>query len=316
MNPPPEERLAPALGWASLALGVPQVAMPAGFARCIGVRDERDSRGWARVVGVRELAAAAGILALERERPVNWLWARVAGDVMDLTLLARALRDKPPSRARIAAAMGAVAGIAAADAYAATRLSRRPPEEEGTVQDPTTRVRAAITIRRPPEDVYAFWRDFEHLPDFMSHLETVRANGDRLSHWTAKAPAGRTVQWDAEIVEDRPGELIAWRSLPGAEVENSGTVRFTPAPGDRGTEIHLSMAYEPPGGPLGELVARLFGEEPRQQVTDDLRRLKQVMETGVVMRSEATPEGPVTKRLLKQRPARPLAGAVDGGSAS
>ena len=164
------------------------------------------------------------------------------------------------------------------------------------------RLTKAITIRRSPEEVYRFWRDFRNFPSFMSHVEAVAVLDERRSHWTAPGPAGRLVEWDAEIVEDRPNERIRWRSLEGATVPNSGTVRFTPAPGGRGTEIHLEMEYEPPVAELGSLVARLFGQEPRQQVQADLRRLKQVLETGEVIRSSATLEG----TSLMQRPAQPV----------
>ena len=149
-------------------------------------------------------------------------------------------------------------------------------------------VRRSVTVDRGREEVYAFWRDFENLPRFMEHLESVRiTDGDR-SHWTARAPAGRTVEWDAELTEDVPGERIAWRSLPGADVPNRGVVRFVPAPADRGTEVHVELEYDPPAGRLGATVAKLFGEEPSIQVAADLRRFKQVLETGEVVRSDAS----------------------------
>jgi uncharacterized membrane protein len=166
-------------------------------------------------------------------------------------------------------------------------------------------VRTSTTIRASREDLYALWRDFENLPAFMYHLESVQTTGDRRSHWKAKGPAGRSVEWDAEITEERPGELIAWRSLDGADVQNSGNVRFVAAPGGRGTEIHLEMDAATPAGKVGELIAKAFGEDPLMQAKDDLRRLKQVMETGEVVRSDGSPEGQVTRRLFKQRPAQP-----------
>jgi uncharacterized membrane protein len=166
--------------------------------------------------------------------------------------------------------------------------------------------KTAITIRHPVEVVYRYWRDLTNLPRFMNHLASVEVTDDRRSHWTANAPAGRTVEWDAEVVEDKPNERIAWRSLEGSQVPNSGAVWFTPAPGGRGTEVRVELGYDPPGGALGKLVAKLFGEEPQQQVTDDLRRLKQVLETGEVVRSEGSPEGTRSLRQVKQRPAQPV----------
>ena len=299
---PPERTLAQLLGYASMGLGVPQTLAPGRFDRLIGVEPDAQSRTITVLAcGLRELAAAAGILALDRPRPVRWLWARVAGDALDLFLLGRALRSKPEGPTRVAAAMAGVAGVAAADVYTAVRMSRapaQPMEEEGMP------VKAAITVRRPVGEVYGFWRDFQNLPSFMYHLESVEPSGGGRSRWKAKAPIGK-VKWDAEIVEDRPNELISWRSLPGARVPNSGTVRFRPAPSDQGTEIMLDMNYGAPGGPAGAFVAKLFGEEPRQQVKDDLRRFKQVMETGEVVRSDGSPEGQTARRLLKQRPAHP-----------
>lgn len=165
---------------------------------------------------------------------------------------------------------------------------------------------AAITIRKPQQNVYAYWRKLEHLPTFMAHLEEVRATGDKTSHWRATAPFGKTVEWDAEIVDDVPGERLSWRSTEGADVDNEGTVRFSPAPGDQGTEIFVSISYDQPGGPLGGLIARYFGEDPRQHLDDDLRRLKQVMETGEVVRSEGAPRGKVSRDEFPQHPAQPL----------
>jgi uncharacterized membrane protein len=173
---------------------------------------------------------------------------------------------------------------------------------------------SAVTVKAPPEEVYAFWHDFERLPSFMGHLESVRTTGDRRSHWKAKAPAGKTVEWDAATTEDVPNERISWRSLEGADVDNSGSVRFTPAPGGRGTEVRLRMSYSQPGGPLGKVASKLFGEEPEQQVEDALRRFKQVIETGEVVRSDASPEGHAAGRQLKQRPAHPLEEPVGAGA--
>ena len=169
-------------------------------------------------------------------------------------------------------------------------------------------VRAAVTIRRPRADVYAFWRDFENLPSFMIHLESVQPTGDRHSHWVATAPAGRIVEWDAEIVDERPDELIAWRSLAGSDVANEGAVRFVDAPREQGTEIHVELRYDAPAGTAGDLLAKLFGEQPEQQVKDDLRRAKQVLETGEVILSEGSPEGLRARRQLRQRAAQARSG--------
>jgi uncharacterized membrane protein len=162
-------------------------------------------------------------------------------------------------------------------------------------------VMKSVTINRPRQEVYEFWRDFEHLPSFMIHLEAVTASGDRRSHWVAKSPGGR-VEWDAEITEERVGEVIAWRSLEGSDVPNGGAVTFTDAPADRGTIVRVDLSYEPPAGSAGVLVARLFGEDPSQQLRDDLRRFKQVMETGEVVLSDGSPQG-AGQGATTQRPA-------------
>jgi uncharacterized membrane protein len=146
----------------------------------------------------------------------------------------------------------------------------------------------AITINRPRTEVYAFWHNFENFPRFMAHLESVQMIGDLRSHWKARAPAGTTVEWDADTTEDRPNELIAWQALADADVPNRGQVRFRDAPGNRGTELIVELKYQPPGGKIAALIAKLFGEEPSQQVKSDLRRLKQVLEVGEIVHSDAS----------------------------
>lgn len=168
-------------------------------------------------------------------------------------------------------------------------------------------VKKAITINRPVEEVYQFWRNFENLPRFMSHLESVQTTRASQSHWKAKAPAGMTVEWNAEIVTDTPNALIAWQSLEGADVKNSGVVSFAPASGNRGTEVIVEMAYDPPAGAIGSNFAKIFGEEPGQQVKDDLRHFKQIMEVGEIVVSDATYHG-------KPHPAQPPEVAVKASS--
>ena len=304
-----------ALGVASFALGAPLLAVPGRVARAIGLDDTPGTRALARGVGVRELAAGAGILA--QRRPVPGLWARVAGDGMDLALLANGLRsgsarprpgrrfrraDRAGSnRRKVGVAMAAVAGIAAVDVLAAARASKRR-DPTRTAEDGAFTVSAGVTVNRSAEDAYGLWRDFSRLPEFMVHLESVSADG---KHWVARRPGGGTVDWDAEIVADVPDQRLAWRSVEGADVANAGEVTVGPAPGGRGTEVRVRLTYEPPFGSAGNAVARLLGEEPRQQITDDLRRFKQVLETGEVVRSAGSPEGVRSGRLPKQHPGRP-----------
>lgn len=153
------------------------------------------------------------------------------------------------------------------------------------------RVEKSVTINKSPEELYRFWRRFENLPRFMNHLESVTTTAGGRSHWVAKAPAGTTVEWDAEVYNEKENELIAWRSLDAADVDNAGSVRFEPATGGRGTTVRVTLRYDPPGGTLGSIVARLFGENPEQQIEEDLRRFKQVMETGEIATTEGQPSG-------------------------
>ncbi|HEY0345564.1 MAG TPA: SRPBCC family protein [Solirubrobacteraceae bacterium] len=299
---PPEDPLARGLGAFSFALGVPQILAPGRMNRMIGVKDDASSRRWMRVVGIREIAAGVGIFS--ERRPKEWVWARVAGDTMDLALLGSALRGKTEQPARTLAATGAVIGAFAADLLDGLKLSREPGGDGS--QDEPLEVHGAITVRRHPDEVYAFGHDIERFPSFMAHLEEVRITGGGRSQWTVRGPLGMNVSWDVEITEDVPGERISWRSVEGSKVDGSGTVKFIPAPAGQGTEVHLELRYDVPGGGVAAMMAKLFGEHPEMQLKDDLRRFKQIMETGEVVRSDGSPEGQLNRRMLKQRPAHPL----------
>jgi uncharacterized membrane protein len=140
------------------------------------------------------------------------------------------------------------------------------------------RVERTMTINRTPDELYRVWRNLEHLRELMPHLESVTELGETRSHWVAHGPAGVTVEWDAELVADEPGRLIAWRSIEGADVDNAGSVRFAASPGDRGTEVKVRLSYAPPAGRLGNVVATIFGRGADRQIREDLRRFKQRME--------------------------------------
>jgi uncharacterized membrane protein len=154
------------------------------------------------------------------------------------------------------------------------------------------RVEQSVVVNRPVREVYQFWRSFENLPRFMDHLESVTIIDETRSHWVAKAPAGTRVEWDAVIHNELEGQLIAWRSLPGADINNAGSVHFSPVAGDPGsTEVRVVLSYEPPAGKVGATVAKLLGEEPSRQVADDLRRFKQVMEASETPGNARHPAG-------------------------
>lgn len=300
----PARLLPRALGWVSLAVGLGGLAAPRAVARLTGVDDTAAAQALVPAIGLRELGHAAGLLS--GRRPAGWAWSRVAGDAMDLALLSRGSADRcGERRRRVAVTTAVVAGITAVDLFAAMRAGRAERSRSRRI-----RIEAAITVNRPAAEAYRFWRDFENLPRFMYHLESVRCDDARRSHWTARGPAGRGIEWDAQIVDEQPERMIAWRSMPGARVPNAGRVRFVPAPGWRGTEIRVQLGYAPPGGALGRAVGKLLGEEPEQQVRDDLRRFKQVLETGEVVRSEGSPDGISVRQQLIQRPAQPLPAAA------
>jgi uncharacterized membrane protein len=150
-------------------------------------------------------------------------------------------------------------------------------------------LRRSVTINREPEELYGFWRDFSNLPHFMKSVEVVRPISDTITHWVAKAPLGTTVEWNAEIINDHPNELIAWRSLENSEVMHAGLVRFRGT--DRGTEVQLRMNYRAPLGGLGAALAKLLGDDPSKRIEEDLRRFKQIMEAGEIPTTEGQPTG-------------------------
>jgi uncharacterized membrane protein len=275
-------RMAKRLAWFSVALGTAELCAPRLLASLAGARvGRRTSMTGVRLLGLREIASGVGILA--QRNPAPWLWARVAGDVMDLAVLGRTLAEPRADRARTMTAIASVVGVTAMDLKSAIDLTRN-----GVDAAPAgIHVLSAITVNRPREEVYLFWRDLEHLPLFMSHLESVEVRGSR-STWRAKGLAGLTFEWDAELVADRPNEIISWRSCEGADVPNQGSVRFLDAPGGRGTEVRVELRYDPPAGKIGATFAKLFGKEPGQEIAGDLRRFKQVIETGEVLHSDAS----------------------------
>jgi hypothetical protein len=266
-----DERIAAGLAWFSLGLGAAQLTAPGALNRLAGIRDDAAARLAQRLVGVRELGAFAAILA-GRPRPALPLWSRVGGDLMDLALLGRAWEGKRESAPRLALAVANIAAVTGLDAYAAIRHTkaegRREPKAEGKAAGGgPVQVKAAVTIRKSRAEVEPAWRSFE-------------ADGG-LSGW----------QTDAAGAEDGDG---------------AAHLRFLDAPRDQGTEVHAELSYEPTAGKVGALLAKALGDDPAQKVKDDLRRFKQVVETGQVVRSEANPDGTRTTTPFKERPAQPM----------
>jgi uncharacterized membrane protein len=225
-------------------------------------------------------------------------WASaLSGAAIAVIALKRLKEDRSAGGAALAAAGGALIYRSATGfcpLYAAAGINTagdRHDTREALAGSGGVHVVEAMTINRPAIELYNHWRRMVDLPRFMDHLVAVRVIDQRRSHWIAKAPAGRTVQWDAEIFNEIPGELIAWRTLPGAAVISAGSVRFKPAPTGRGTEVTIKLQYDPPAGKIGAAVAWLLGHDPSQTIHEDLRRFKQLMETGELPTTQGQPRG-------------------------
>lgn len=149
-----------------------------------------------------------------------------------------------------------------------------------------------VTINLPREQVFAFWRDFQNLPLFMDNIVRVSTIDERTTHWVVAAPADKTVEWDSLITEEIENELIVWESAPDADIKNTGRIEFSDAPPGRGTQVSATIVYDPPGGDIGKMIAKLFQKEPKVQARQDMRRLKQLLETGEVSRSDAPDAAP------------------------
>jgi uncharacterized membrane protein len=282
------ERLADFLGFFSLGLGLTQVVAPNLLAHLVGIRrPDADTASTMRLLGLREIGH--GVAILGNMQPRKAVWSRVAGDALDLVLLGRVVANPENDRGLALFATTSVAAVTALDVMCATQLAIQPETDKHVGADKgIVRTHRSITIGRPADEVYGYWRALENLPRFMRHLKSVREIDERRSHWIARGPAGKEVEWYAETTGDVLNEMISWRSVPGSDVYNAGTVRFVPAPGNRGTEVHVELEYKPPFGKLGSKLAMLWREEPRQQLADSLRHFKQMMEIGEILVSDAT----------------------------
>ncbi len=175
--------------------------------------------------------------------------------------------------------MAAAGGLLA---FTGTRISSNPQE---------VHAEASFTVNVTPEAAYQFWSDFENLPRFMSHLESVKVLDDRQSEWVARGPLNSPIHWKAEILDRRENQWIVWRSDPNSGFANSGSVQFRPAPGNRGTEVTVAISYMPPAGQIGKAFAKLFGKDPAQTIFEDLRHFKQLLETGEIATTVGQPHG-------------------------
>jgi len=225
-------------------------------------------------------------------------WASaLSGAAITVMALKRLKEERSAGGAALAAAGGALIYRSATGfcpVYAAAGINTAGgghDTREALAGSAGARVVEAMTINRPAIELYRYWRRLVDLPRFMDHLVEIRVIDARRSHWVAKAPAGRTVEWDAEIFNEIPGELIAWRTLPGSAVTSAGSVSFKPVPGGRGTEVRITLQYDPPAGKVGATVAWLLGYDPSQTIHEDLRRFKRLMETGELPTIVGQPRG-------------------------
>lgn len=244
----------------------------------------------------QKLAMASNILSNERNvsEPERWLSVILGSAVAAYGLKLRSIPGL---------VLGAVGGAlvwrgatGSCPVYSSLGVSTAEPSahDDRNVSVPYgrgVRVEKSVTVNAPPEQLYAFWRNFENLPRFMQNLEAVRVHDNLRSRWVAKGPAGSTVEWEAEIINEIANELIGWRSLDGSQVDNAGSVHFTPAPGGRGTEVKVVLRYDPPAGRIGANVSRILGEDPALNVQEDLRRFKRLIETGELPTIEGQPAG-------------------------
>jgi uncharacterized membrane protein len=284
---PGVDALGRSLGWFSIALGLGELAMPKLLARLAGAEPTMGAALALRVAGVREIGVGIAILMMP-DRPVP-LWLRVAGDALDLAMIGVASTHRKAKRGRLAGAAAAIAGIAALDAFASVRTTR-------AFEAAGNPVMFSVTIDKSPQEVYDFFRHFERLPMFMDFLDSVEEIDAEHINWTAKLPTGRSVSWQAEITQDRPGECIAWMTR-AERFEHEGRITFARAPGRDMTEVRVEMKLGVLGRPPSALLAKLLA---KPEIKGELRRLKQVLETGEVLYSDAS-------RFRKPHPARPAA---------
>jgi uncharacterized membrane protein len=279
-----QTRLTKFLGWFSIGLGVAEVVAPRMIARISGTRDHG---ALIRAYGLREIAVGAGILT--KQDPGPWLWARVAGDVVDLASLAGGSRRG--GRIATAGAIAAVAGVTALDIISAQRETS-PERAVPKAAHDTERAEASVVIRRSPDECYQYWRDEENFPRFVSEVRSVQRTGGKKSHWVAGFEGStHTIEWDSETNEDPAQRRITWQTLPESRIYISGAATFEPAPGNRGTIVRVQMDFDHPGRTLTSPASRMLGKHPEQILYKSLRRLKQLLEVGEVITTEGQPAG-------------------------
>lgn len=277
------EQLASGLGWFSIGLGLSELAAPGMIRKLIGLGDNHAAT--LRSFGLREIGSGIAILA--QPRSANRVWTRVAGDVLDMAAVGAAMAEPNAKRLRLCAALTALAGVTALDIYCATELTRLEEEAGGDPARPIC-IRRSILVNRAPEDVYQYWRDLKNVPRFMRHVESVQETGEGKTHWRSRETNGGAYEWDAEITDERPNRLLSWSSSPSCEVPYHGSVRFSDGLGGRGTLVEVEMRCSEPSHSFRDKLAKVFGMNPGSDIEEELRTLKQIMETGEIPQSDAS----------------------------
>jgi uncharacterized membrane protein len=282
-----DQALVQGLAWFSVGLGLTALLAPRGLGAVAGLGKRS---GLVRAVGARELASGIGLLSSRNSTP--WLWSRVAGDAMDiLTLGAAALKPTSGGNLRALVSLALVAGVTAADVSASLRYSSKSRGWQSRRLRAEDYVERSTTINKSPQECYDFWRQRTNAPRFMRIVQSVTEVDEKTTRWVARLPGGKRVEWDSRITDDVPGKRFAWHSLHQAPLVHAGAVSFDPAPGGRGTIVRVVFHYRPPVTPGGIAAARTLSFAPAFELSEDLRRFKQLLETGEVATTRGQPAG-------------------------
>lgn len=282
-----DEKLVQGLAWFSVGLGLTALIAPRALGSAAGLGRHA---GLVRMVGARELASGIGLFSSRNSTP--WLWSRVAGDAMDiLTLGAAALKPTGGGNLRALVSLALVAGVTAADVSASLRYSSKSQGRHARRLSAEDYVERSTTIGKSPQECYDYWRKQTNAPVFMRHVVSVTEIDEKTSRWVARLPGGKRVEWESRITDDVPGKRIAWHSLHQSPIVHAGAVSFDPAPGGRGTVVRVVFHYRPPAASGGMAATPPFSFVPAFEITEDLRRLKQLLETGEIATTRGQPAG-------------------------
>ena len=259
------------LAWIGAGIGIAELLMPRAVAKTTGLPPP-----FVRALGMRELLVSAGVLL--RPRQPAWRWSRIAGDLLDLSLLAWAGRRTPNGRLALITAL--FAGMTSLDVLA-TCDRRGQSARQGHLPN-SIRIHKSLYIQRPPEACYGFWRNFENFPQFMRDVESVQVVDATRTHWRLRTLQGKPVEWTVELFSDIPSQQLGWRTIADAPIAHSGVVKFLPAYGHSSTRLEIDILYKTPTAQSMDMSSMPFTEEPSRQWDDDLRRFKQLLETGEI----------------------------------